>query len=49
MMGAAFSFELHNTILPHLTGEPLESATAIFVEALCDCVDERFQQTKIKL
>jgi hypothetical protein len=38
--------ELHNTLVPHLTGEPLESDTAIFTKALCDCIDERFPTDK---
>lgn len=45
--GSRVLLEIHNTILPHLRGEPLESATAIFVEALCDCVDERFPAEKV--
>jgi hypothetical protein len=40
--GRRVLLELHNTLVPHLNGEPLESATAIFVKTLCDCIDERF-------
>jgi hypothetical protein len=44
--GSRVLLELHNTILPHLAGELLESATTIFIEALYDCVDERFPAEK---
>jgi hypothetical protein len=44
--GRRVLLELHNTLVPHLSGESLESSTAIFVKVLCEYIDEQFPANK---